>query len=206
MTTLLQINSSLFGENGQSSRLSNQFVAAWKEANPQGRVIVRDLAAAPVPHLDGERFGAFLSKPEARTAEQQDIVAFSDSLIEELRSADVVVLGVPMYNFGVPSQLKAWFDHVTRAGISFRYTENGPVGLLGEKKVYVFTTRGGLYAGTPKDTATAWLREILGFIGLKDVEFVYAEGLALGEDSQKASLARAQEEVRRLAEPLRAAA
>ncbi|GIZ51644.1 FMN-dependent NADH-azoreductase [Noviherbaspirillum aridicola] len=206
MKTLLQVNSSLFGENGQSTRLSEQFVAAWQQAHPQGRVISRSLAASPVPHLDGARFGAFLSKPEDRTPEQQQVVDFSDSLIEELRAADVIVLGVPLYNFGVPSQLKAWFDHVARAGVTFRYTENGPVGLLGNKKVYVFATRGGLYAGTPKDTASAWLRDILGFIGLTDVEIVYAEGLSLGEDSQKASLARAQDEVRQLVEPLRAAA
>lgn len=206
MKTLLQINSSLFGENGQSSRLSNQFVEAWKQANPEGAVISRDLGAAPVPHLDGERFGAFLSKPESRTAAQQEIVAFSDALIDELRSADVLVLGVPMYNFGVPSQLKAWFDHIARAGVTFRYTENGPVGLLGEKKVYVFAARGGVYVGTPKDTAAAWLRDILSFIGLPDVEIVYAEGLNMGEESKTASLARAQDEVRQLVEPLRAAA
>lgn len=206
MTTLLQIQSSLFGENGQSSRLSNQFVAAWQEANPQGAVKRRDLVVDAIPHLDGERFGAFLSKPDARTPEQQAVVDFSDALIAELRGADVIVLGVPLYNFGVPSVLKAWFDHVARAGVTFRYTENGPIGLLDNKKVYVFATRGGTYAGTPKDTSAAWLREILAFIGLTDAEIVYAEGLALGEDSQKASLARAQDAVRQLAQPLRAAA
>lgn len=206
MKTLLQVNASLFGQNGQSSRLSEEFVAAWKASNPQGRVVTRDLSASPVPHLDGERFGAFLARPEDRSPQQQEIVAFSDSLIDELRAADVVVLGVPLYNFGVPSQLKAWFDHIARAGVTFRYTENGPVGLLGDKKVYVMAARGGIYAGTPKDTASAWLRDILGFIGLNDVEVIYAEGLALGEESQKASLARAQEQVRQLAEPLRAAA
>jgi FMN-dependent NADH-azoreductase len=206
MTSLLQIHSSLFGENGQSSRLSQQFVAAWQQANPLGTVVRRDLAVEPIPHLDGRRFGALTSKPEQRSAEQQAVLDFSDALIEELRNADVVVLGVPMYNFDVPSVLKSYFDHVARAGVTFRYTENGPVGLLGNKKVIVFATRGGQYVGTPKDTASTWLRNILGFIGLTDVEIVYAEGLAMGEDSQKASLAKAQAEVLQLVEPLRAAA
>ncbi|HEY8609567.1 MAG TPA: NAD(P)H-dependent oxidoreductase [Noviherbaspirillum sp.] len=206
MTTLLQLNSSLFGENGQSTRLANQFAAAWQDAHPEGRVLVRDLAADPIPHLDGQRFAAFLSKPGERTGEQQAVVDFSDALIAELRDADVIVLAVPLYNFDVPSVLKAYFDHVTRAGVTFRYTENGPLGLLNGKKAYVFAARGGKYAGTAADTSTGWLRTILAFIGISDVEFVYAEGLALGEESQQASIARAREEVRLLAEPLRAAA
>lgn len=206
MTTLLHISSSLFGEEGQSSRLSNQFVDGWQKANPEGSVVRRDLVAEPVPHLDGERFGAFVAKPETRTAAQQEIVDYSDKLIEELRQADVIVIGAPMYNFGVPTHLKAWFDHVTRAGVSFRYTENGPVGLLGDKKVYVFAARGGIYAGTTRDTASAWLRDILGFIGFNDVEIVYAEGLAMGEDSRREGLTRAEEAVRQLIDPQRAAA
>lgn len=206
MTTLLQINASLFSSNGQSSRLSEQFVTAWREANPQGQVVARDLAAAPVPHLDAQRFGAFLSKPDERTAQQQAVVDFSDALIEELRNADVVALGLPLYNFGVPSILKAYFDHIARAGVTFRYTENGPVGLLTGKKVYVFATRGGKYAGSPLDTQTGYVRDFLRFIGIDDVEFVYAEGLNLGEESKQSALAAASASIRELAAPLRAAA
>ena len=206
MKTLLQLNSSLFSGNGQSSQLSDRFVAAWQESNPNGKVVVRDLAKNPVPHLDAERFGAFLAKPEDRTAQQQVVADFSDALIEELRNADVVVIGVPMYNFGIPSQLKAYFDHIARAGITFRYTENGPVGLLTGKKAYIMAARGGMYAGTPRDTQTGYVRDFLAFIGITDVEFVYAEGIAMGEASKEKALASAGAAIRQLAAPLRAAA
>ena len=155
--TLLQINTSLFSNAGQSSRLADRFVAGFRGAHPDVRVVVRDLAREPIPHLTAERFQAFLAEPHARSAEQQAIVAASDALIGELQAADVIVIGLPMYNFGVPSQLKAYFDHVARAGSTFRYTEGGPVGLLTGKKAYVFATRGGLYAGTARH-ATARAR------------------------------------------------
>lgn len=206
MPTLLQIKSSLFNENGQSSRLSDQFVAAWRAANPTGKVIVRNLAADAVPHLTAERFGAFLAKPEERTAQQQAVVDYSDRLIDEIRSADVIALGLPMYNFGIPSTLKAYFDHIARAGVTFRYTENGPIGLLTGKKVYAFAARGGAYVGTPADTQTGYVRDFLRFIGMDDVEFIYAEGLAMGEQSKQAALAKAEAAIRTLVEPLRAAA
>lgn len=206
MTTLLKINSSLFAGNGQSSQLADKFVAAWTKANPQAEVKVRDLAAEPVPHLDGERFGAFLAKPEDRTVEQQAIVGFSDALINELRDADVIVLGLPMYNFGIPSTLKAYFDHIARAGVTFRYTENGPVGLLTGKKVYVLAARGGMYAGTARDSQTSYVRDFLGFLGMTDVEFVYAEGLAMGDAPKEKALANAGTAIQQLAEPLRSAA
>ncbi|KIF81497.1 FMN-dependent NADH-azoreductase [Noviherbaspirillum autotrophicum] len=206
MTTLLQINASLFSNNGQSSRLSEQFVGGWRAANPQGKVVVRDLAAAPVPHLDAQRFGALLAKPEERSAQQQAVVDFSDQLIDELRHADVIALGLPMYNFGVPSTLKAYFDHVARAGVTFKYTETGPVGLLNGKKAYVFAARGGQYAGTALDTQTGYVRDFLRFIGISDVEFVYAEGLNMGEESKRSALDAASASIRQLTAPLRAAA
>ena len=206
MKTLLQIKASLFSDHGQSSRLAASFVAQWQAANPRFQVATRDLANDPIPHLTAERFQAFLAKPEARTPEQAAHVAHSDALIEELRRADVIVLGLPMYNFGVPSTLKAYFDHVARAGQTFRYTEQGPVGLLTGKKVYVVATRGGLYAGTPRDTQAAYVRDFLAFLGLTDVEFVFAEGLAMGEGPKDAALAQAGARIRALTEPLAAAA
>jgi len=206
MKTLLQINSSIFSDNGQSSQLAERFVASWRKANPDGRVIVRDLASEPVPHLDAARFGAFLAAPEQRTPEQAAVVAYSDALIQELRIADVVVLGLPMYNFGLPSALKAYFDHIARAGVTFRYTEKGAMGLLADKKVYVFAARGGLYAGTPRDTETTYVRDFLAFLGMNDVEFVYAEGLAISPSSKEQSLAKAHLEVDRLTSAVRAAA
>jgi len=207
MKSLLQLNTSLYSSGGQSSRLADEFVAAWRKANPGARVSVRDLAAEPVPHLTAERFGAFLAKPGDRTAEQRRVVDYSDRLIDELRSADVIVLGLPMYNFGVPSTLKAYFDHIARAGVTFRYTENGPAGLLTGKRVYIFAARGGLYAGTPLDTQTAYVRNFLALLGITDVEFVHAEGLAISDASKQAALAGARSAIAALTdEDWRAAA
>jgi FMN-dependent NADH-azoreductase len=156
-------------------------------------------AAEPVPHLNAERFGALITRPEERSAAQRLVVAYSDALIDELKRADVIVLGLPMYNFGVPSQLKAYFDHIARAGVTFAYTDKGPAGLLTGKKAYIFATRGGLYAGTPLDTQTSYVRDFLRFLGVTDVEFVYAEGLAISPQSKEAGLARASAEIERLA-------
>jgi len=199
MTTLLKINSSLYSNDGQSSQLATQFIDALREREPAARLVERDLAREPVPHLDAARFQAFLAKPEERTPEQQAVAAYSDALIDELRQADVLVLGLPMYNFGVPSQLKAYFDHIARAGVTFRYTDQGPVGLLQGKKAYVFATRGGRYAGTPNDTQTAYVRQFLGFLGITEVEFIYAEGLALGPEAREASLVQARAAVQNAA-------
>ena len=192
MSTLLQLNTSLFSAGGQSSRLASAFVAARKAIDPSLRVVVRDLASHPVPHLTAERFQAFLAKPGERTADQAQVVAFSDGLIDELRQADTIVLGLPMYNFGVPSTLKAYFDHIARAGVTFKYTEKGAVGLLTGKKAFVFAARGGMYAGTPADTQTGYVRDFLRFLGITDVEFVYAEGLAISDASRNLALDRAQ--------------
>ena len=190
MKTLLRVNSSLFGENGASSRLASEFVAGWRAGNPGARVIERDLAREPMPHLTANGFAAFGAKAEERTPEGRAAVELSDELIRELREADVLVIGLPMYNFGVPSTLKAWFDHVARARETFRYTANGAEGLLKGKQAYVFAARGGVYDGTSDDTEIAWLRQILGFLGITDVEVVYAEGLAMTatrDDSLKAA-------------------
>ena len=196
--TLLQINASLFSDAGASTTLANEFVEKWHARNPGSTVRVRDLSRDPVPHLTAERFQAFLTKAEERNAAQQAHVAYSDTLVEELKRADVIVLGVPMYNFDVPSTLKAYFDHIARAGVTFRYTAQGAVGLLGGKKVYIFATRGGHYLGQPSDTQSAYLRTFLGFLGINDVEFVYAEGLAISAESKQGALTQARDEIVRL--------
>ncbi|MGH8442708.1 MAG: FMN-dependent NADH-azoreductase [Nevskiaceae bacterium] len=206
MTTILKINSSIYSTDGQSSQLAGQFVDALREREPGARVIERDLAREPIPHLDAARFQAFLTKPEERTAGQQAVVEFSDRLIDEMRRADVVVLGVPMYNYGIPTQLKAWFDHIARAGVTFRHTDKGPVGLLTGKKAYVFATRGGMYAGTPQDHLAPHVRQFLGLLGVTDVEFLYAEGLAMGPAARDGSLAQARAAIQNLAPPVRLAA
>ena len=195
MKNLLLLNTSIFSDGGESSRLANAFVAARKAIEPGLKVVSRDFAKDPVPHLTGEGFQGFLAKPEARTPEQARIVAYSDALIEEIRRADTIVLGLPMYNFSVPSTLKAYFDHIARAGVTFKFTDKGSVGLLTGKKAYVFAARGGVYLGTTADTQTAYVRDFLAFLGISDVEFVYAEGLAMGDAAKKAALEKAQAEI-----------
>ena len=199
MKTLLQLNTSLFAAGGQSSQLADMFVATWKTNNDGANVIVRDLASNPLPHLDAEHFLAYIAQPADRSTRQQELASAADALIDEIKSADVIVLGLPMYNFGAPSTLKAYFDRIARAGVTFRYTASGPEGLLTGKKAYIFATRGGLYAGTPLDSQTTYVRDFLGFLGITDVEFIYAEGLNMGEESKQAALAKARGQLEELA-------
>jgi FMN-dependent NADH-azoreductase len=150
---ILHLKTSLFGDHGQSAQLAEEFLRLWRAQHRAGSVVTRDLAAAPLPHLDGERFGAFLAAPEQRSVAQQAIVAESDVLIEELRAADELLIGMPMYNFAAPTQFKVWIDHIARAGVSFRYTENGPVGLLGAESAAQASEQGlaqirALFAGS----------------------------------------------------------
>jgi len=193
MNTLLHIQSSIHSDAGASSTLARQFVEQWRAAHPGGLVIERDLARDPVPHLDAERFGAFITPADQRTPAQRAHVAYSDRLIDELKRADTIALGLPLYNFGVPSTLKAWFDHIARAGVTFRYTDQGSVGLLTGKQAYVFAARGGIYQGA--DLQPQYVRNFLGFLGVEQVEFVFAEGLALGEASKRQALERASADV-----------
>lgn len=204
MKTLLKIQASIFGGQGQSSKLADRFVEQWLADHPGGRVVVRDLAKNPVPHLTAERFQAFSTPAEQRTPEQQAAVDYSDALIAELQAADDVVFAMPMYNFSVPSTVRAYFDHIARAGVTFRYTANGAEGLLKGKQVYVFLTRGGIYTG-PHDTQVPYLKQFLGFVGLKDIQFVYADGLALGEEAREKSLAAARRAIEQLL-PVRSSA
>jgi FMN-dependent NADH-azoreductase len=191
MKNLLQLNASIFSANGHSSQLANSFVTSWQTNHPDTQVTVRDLANEPLPHLDMQRVLAFSTAPELRTPEQQAFVDVSDKLITEIRQADIIVMGLPMYNFGIPSTLKAYFDYIARAGVTFRYTESGSIGLLTGKKVIVFATRGGLYAGTRLDTQTSYVRNYFNFLGISDVEFIYAEGLNKGEPSKEIALTKA---------------
>lgn len=179
MSNILSIHSSLRSGDGMSSRLAQELVDHWIERHPDATHTVRDLAADPVPHLDAMRFGAFIRPEGERSEAEREVVAYSDRLIDEIRQADAIVLTAPMYNFAIPSTLKAYFDHIARAGVTFRYGEQGPEGLLGGRPVYVVTTRGGRYRDTPLDTQSGYLRDFLAFVGLTDVRFIYAEGLAM---------------------------
>jgi FMN-dependent NADH-azoreductase len=192
---ILQINSSARPDNSQSSRLASTIVERLQAANSGATVNVRDLGRSPHPALDEPALGALFTPADKRTPVQAARVALDDSLIAELQAADAIVLGVPMYNFGVPTQLKNWIDAVARAGVTFTYTDKGPVGLVQNKKVYVALTRGGLYRNTPADTQVPYLKTLLSFLGMTDVQFIYAEGLAMGPEAEQKALASAQTQI-----------
>lgn len=199
----LQINSSLAGaeslSSGLAARTVERLAAVDRAAGRAVTTTVRDLARDPLPHLTAERFGALGTSADRRTPAQERIVAESDALVAELQAADVLVIGLPMYNLGVPSSLKSWFDHIARAGVTFRYTPQGPQGLLTGKRAYVVATRGGKYAGTPQDLQSAYVRQFLAFLGIVDVEFIYAEGVALGAESREVAIAEASRRLEELA-------
>ena len=192
---ILQINGSARSEGANSTRLANDIVVRLSAANPDASVVVRDLALEPAPVIDEAALGALFTPADERTPEQAARVAESDALIAELQAADIVVIGVPMYNFAISTQLKSWIDAIARAGVTFRYTENGPEGLLKGKKVIPACARGGRYRGTPTDTQTPYLQTVLGFVGLDDVRFVYAEGLNMGEEAARQGFAEAEVDI-----------
>jgi FMN-dependent NADH-azoreductase len=191
---ILQIPSSP-RPGSHSTRLANNLVQGLLTAHPSANLTVRDLARNPHPMLDTAALGALFTPAGERNPGQAARVALDDALIGELQAADVVVLGVPMYNFGIPTQLKAWFDAVARAGVTFRYTEKGPEGLLRGKTVYAVLTRGGIHRDQPTDNVVPYLRTVLGFLGITDVRLVYAEGLAYGPDAEARALAGAEAEI-----------
>ena len=192
MSNVLIIESSARQQGSFSRQLTQQFISQWQAAHPTDQVTVRDLALHPVPHLDANLLGGWM-KPEAqRSADEHASLKRSDELTDELLAADVLVLAAPMYNFAIPSTLKAWLDHVLRAGVTFKYTETGPQGLLTGKKAYVLTARGGLYAGSTSDHQEPYLRQVLAFVGIHDVTFIHAEGMNLGGDFQEKGLNQAK--------------
>lgn len=198
MATLLYVKGSIFGDHGQSSQLADKLIANWKAKNPGGDVVVRDLSVDVPPYLDAERVTALFTAADQQSDEQKAVTAYSDNLINEIRSADAIVLGMPMYNFTIPAQLKSYLDHLCRAGVTFKYTETGPVGLLENKPVYVVAARGGHYKGTEMDTQTPFIKTILGFIGLTDVTMIHAEGLNMGDEAKASALSAAGEELETL--------
>ena len=192
MSNVLIIESSARQQVSFSRQLTQQFVSQWQAAHPADQVTLRDLALNPVPHLDANLLGGWM-KPEAqRNADEQSSLQRSNELTDELLAADVLMLAAPMYNFAIPSTLKAWLDHVLRAGVTFKYTETGPQGLLTGKKAYVLTARGGLYAGSTSDHQEPYLRQVLAFVGIHDVTFIHAEGMNLGGDFQEKGLNQAK--------------
>ncbi len=189
---ILQINASARRDGANSTRVANQITARLQAANPGAILTLRDLAVTPHPLLDEAALGALFTPAASRSPEQAARVALDDALIAEIQAHDTIVLGVPMYNFGVPVQLKSWIDAIARAGVTFRYTASGPEGLLTGKTVYLALARGGLYRDTPNDSQVPYLKSVLGFLGLTDVRFIYAEGLAMGSEAAAKGFAQAE--------------
>lgn len=196
---ILQINTSARATGANSTRLADAITARLKALHPDAAVALRDLATQPHPVLDGESLTALFTPADQRTAAQCARAALDDALIAQVQSADAIVLGVPMYNFGVTVQFKSWIDAIAKAGVTFRYTATGPEGLLTDKKVYVALARGGVYRDTATDSQVPYLKTVLGFLGMTDVTFIYAEGLALGTESAEKAFADAQAQIDALA-------
>ncbi len=182
MSKLLVLKSSILAGYSQSGQLADHLVSEWKAAHPGDDVTERDLAANPIPVLDGELVGALRPSDAALTPRQQEALDLSNELIAELQAHDTIVITAPMYNFNIPTQLKNYFDLVARAGVTFRYTEQGPEGLIKGKKVVVLSSRGGIHKDTPSDLLTPYLTLFLGFLGMSDVQFVFAEGIGYGPE------------------------
>lgn len=200
MAKILVIKSSIMGEAGNSNALVDQFTTQWRENKGDGgdTVIVRDFSKNPIPHLSQQRFIAFVTPEDERSEQQKNETVLSDELVAEFLTADVIILGVPMYNFGIPSTLKAYIDHLARVGKTFRYTEKGPVGLAENKQVFVLGARGGIYAGTPNDTQTPYLKSIFGLLGVDDITFVVAEGLNISPEQKEKSMSQAKQQIESL--------
>ncbi len=194
MSRVLALKSSILGDYSQSNKLVEDFI---KNVD-QDKLTVRDLAANPLPVLDFAVATA-LRATEDLSQEQQSVVDLSDTLIEEVKAADTLVIAAPMYNFTIPTQLKNWIDLIARAGVTFKYTENGVQGLIEGKKAIVVTTRGGIHKDSPTDNVTPYLRTVLGFVGITDVEFVYAEALNMGEDAASKGISDAQSQLATMA-------
>jgi FMN-dependent NADH-azoreductase len=196
---LLHLDSSILGDASASRQLGEAVVAAWQAAEPRAQVHYRDLVTSPVLHLSGASLAA-LGTPEAeRDAAQQQEAAQSNDALEAFLAADALVIGAPMYNFTIASQLKAWIDRIAVAGKTFTYTENGPVGLAGGKRVIIVATAGGVHAGQPSGAAHVdYLKLMLGFMGITDIQVVAAEGLAYGPQARSDALEHAQAQIAKL--------
>ena len=202
MAKVLHIDSSVRNTGSLTRQLGGEFIAKLQAADAGTTVVSRDLAANPLPHLTETLIGAYYTPAEQRNAEQAQVIQTSDALVDELLAADTIVIGAPMYNFSVTSGLKAWIDHVARAGRTFKYGANGAEGLVSGKKVYVIVASGAAYSEgpyAPYDYVTTYLRSVLGFLGMTDISFIVAEGVAMGEDAVAAAIAKSRAKIEAIA-------
>lgn len=182
MSKILIIKTGLLGEDSKSNQLTNSFTEIRQIYHDNDKFTTRDLNEQSLPHLTQQEMSAWMSSDEQKTAEQQELALLSDELIQEFIEHDLIVIGMPMYNMGIPSTFKAYIDRIARAGKTFQYTDNGPQGLVAGKRVIVLAARGGQYEGTPLDTQTGYIKTIYGLMGVTDITFIYAEGLNMGEE------------------------
>ena len=192
MSNVLIIESSARQQDSISRQLTQQFISQWQAAHPADQITVRDVALNPVPHLDANLLGGWMQPADQRSRVEQASLDRSNELTDELLAADVLVMAAPMYNFAIPSTLKAWLDHVLRAGVTFKYTAAGPQGLLHCKRAIVLTARGGIHTGASSDHQEPYLRQVMAFIGIHDVTFIHAEGVNLSGDFQEKGLNHAK--------------
>ena len=198
MSILLHIDSSARYAGSLTRQLSAAYAEQWQAKNPAGKIIRRDLASQTLPHITEAMIGAYFTPADKRSADQQAIIAESDKLVDELVAADTVVIGVPMYNFAPPSAFKAWVDHISRVGRTFSYGANGPTGLLTGKRAIVILSSGGVYSegpAQPLDFNGTYIRSVMGFLGITDVELIVAEGVSMGEEKAKQTVSQAQEKI-----------
>lgn len=195
---ILHVNAGLFGDNSVSTQLSGKVVARLQKENPSATVIHRDLASDPVSHLDAEILMAASTDEQDRSERQQQELAVTEQLLEDIFAADILVLGAPMYNFAIPSQLKAWVDRIAQAGRTFRYTENGPEGLLTGKRAFIASARGGFYAegeASALDHQESYLKTVFGFVGISDITVVRAEGVNISDSQREESIQAASKDI-----------
>ncbi len=198
MSNILVLNTGLSGANSNSNKLTHLFKETRQKYHQNDHYTIRDLNEQALPHLSQQEMASWMTEKEERTDEQQALSAISDELINELFAHDIIVIGMPMYNMGVPSTFKAYIDRIARAGLTFKYTEQGPEGLVTGKQVIVLAARGGQYQGTPLDSQTDYIKTIFGLVGISEVSFVYAEGLNMGEEIANNSWQQATEQLQRM--------
>lgn len=201
MSKVLRLKTSIFDtqdNQGVSSQLGDALVSRLGDGDAELTLVTRDFSHGAVPYLDNAYLQALSTPPAQRSQEQADKVAYSDALIAEVQDADTIVIGVPMYNFAIPAALKSWTDHLARAGVTFRYTDTGPVGLLTNKKVYVLLSTGGQHQEGVTDFLRPYLRTYFSFLGMTEVEFIVADGLNMGEKPRSEGLHKARVQIQNL--------
>ncbi|MGP1626650.1 MAG: FMN-dependent NADH-azoreductase [Aggregatibacter segnis] len=189
MNNVLVLKSSILANNSQTNQLSDYFVSKLADKN----VVIRDLAANPLPHFDATAATAL--RGQSTSAEENALLALSDELVTEIKNADTLIINAPMYNFHIPTQLKSYFDFIARPRVTFQYSEKGPEGLLKGKKAVVLVAFGGFHQNQPTDLVTSYMKTILGFVGITDVQFVYVEGIGFGPEAVEKAQAQAKAEI-----------